>query len=91
MRWTWRQRRQVYEHLAMVEAGLDQAARSLRVFRKSGFERSEIERLIEITVEARAATLSYLTNVIETAETEEAGRLQGRRLRRQRREDNQSR
>jgi hypothetical protein len=88
MRWTGRQRRQVYEHLAMIEAGFEQAACSLRVFRKAGgFERSEIERLIEMTAEARAATLSYLTNIIEAVETEDAGRLQGRRLKRERRED----
>jgi hypothetical protein len=81
----------VYEQLAAIEAGFEQAARALRRFRKSGFERSEVERLTELTSEARAATLSFLTNVVETAETEEAGRLQGRRLKRERREDNPSR
>jgi hypothetical protein len=88
MRWTGGHRRQVYEQLAAVEAGFEQAARALRVFRKSGgFERSEIERLSEMTAESRAATLSYLTNIIETLETAEAGRLQGRRLKRERVED----
>jgi len=85
MRWTGGQRRQVYEHLAEVEAGFEQVARTLRAFRKSGgFVRSEIERLSELAAEARAATLSYLTNIIETLETEEAGRLQARRLKRDR-------
>jgi hypothetical protein len=78
MRWTGRQRRQVYEQLAGIEPGFEQAARALRVFGKfRGFERSEIERSSELTAEARAATLSYLTNIIEIVETEEAGRLQG--------------
>jgi len=72
MRWTGRQRRQMYEHLAMIDAGFEETARALRVFRKSGaFERSEIERLSELTAEARAATLSYLANIIEALETAE--------------------
>jgi hypothetical protein len=40
-----------------------------------------------MTPESRAATLSYLTNIIEGIETEEAGRLQGRRLKRECAED----
>jgi hypothetical protein len=37
--------------------------------------------------EARAALSSYLTDVIEMAETEEAGRLWSRRLARERKEE----
>jgi hypothetical protein len=85
MRWTDGHRRQVYEQLAAVEAGFEQAASALRLFRKSaGFERSEIERLGEMTEETRAVTLSYLTNIIEGVETKEAGRIQRRRLQRER-------
>jgi hypothetical protein len=88
MRWTSGHRRQIYERLAAIEAGFEQAARSLRVFGKSdGFEPSEIERLSELTAEARAVTLSYLTNSVETLEADEAGRLQNRRLKRERAED----
>jgi hypothetical protein len=51
-----------------------------------GGEKSEIERFSNLAAEARAATLSYLTNVVETLETDEAARLQARKLRKQRRE-----
>ena len=88
MRWTGEERLRVYERLAGIEAGFEQAIGALHAFRKhSGFARSEIKHLDELTAEARAATLSYLINVIENAETDEAGRLQGRRLKRERRDD----
>jgi hypothetical protein len=87
MRWTAKQRRQVYEHLAAINSGFDQARTAVRAFPGFGHDRTEIDRLDELIAEARAATLSYLTNVIETVETDEAGRLQNRRLTRERRED----
>lgn len=60
------------------------------MFRKSeAFTRSEIDRFEEMTAEVRAAALSFLTNIIETIETDEAGRLQNRRLRRERRSERQ--
>jgi hypothetical protein len=78
----------VYEQLMAIETGFEQAARGLGALRKSaGFDESEIERLRDLIAETRAATLSYLTNVIETAETDEAARLQGRRVKRERREE----
>lgn len=87
MRWTEKQQRKVYEHLASLNTGFDAARNALAAFRDlRGFERSEIERLFEITAEARAIALSYLTNVIEGVETDEAARLQNRRLRRERRD-----
>jgi hypothetical protein len=88
MRWTGRQRQHVYEQVMAIETGFEQAVRGLGSLRKStGFEESEIERLSDLTAEARAATLSYLTNIIEAAETDAAARLQGRRLKRERREE----
>jgi hypothetical protein len=59
--------------------------RELRKYR--GFEKSEIERFRNLAAEARAATMSYLTNVIEAAESDEAARCQGRCLKRERREE----
>jgi len=77
----------VYEHLATVSSGFDAARNAIRAFRHlRGFERSEMERLFEMTGEARAATLSYLTNMIEGVETDESARFQTRRLRRERRD-----
>jgi hypothetical protein len=88
MRWTGKQQRQVYEQMASFNTGFDAARNALEAFRGlRGFERSEIERLFEMTAEARAAALSYLTNVIEGVETDEAARLQSKRLRRERQDN----
>jgi hypothetical protein len=71
-----------------IETGFEQAIRAIGAMRKSPtFDQSEIERLGDLTAEARAATLSYLANVMEAAEADEAARLQGRRLKRDRREE----
>jgi len=78
----------VYEQVIAIETGFEQALRVLRGLRRStGFEPSEVERLRVLTAEARAATLSYLTSVVETVETDDAARLQCRRLKRERREE----
>ncbi len=87
MRLTAKQRRRVYEHLATINAGLDQARTALRALPRLDDDRTEIDRLDELTAEARAIILSYLTNVVETIETDEAGRLQNRRLKRERQQD----
>ena len=72
----------------VIETGLAQALQGLGALRKSAmFDQSEMERFTELTAEARAATLSYLLNVIESTETEEAARLQGRRIKRERRDE----
>jgi hypothetical protein len=77
----------VYEQVIAIETGFEQALRVLRGLRRStGFEPSEVERLRVLTAEARAATLSYLTSVVETVETDDAARLQSRRLKHERRE-----
>jgi hypothetical protein len=87
MRWTGQQRQRVYERVMTIQAGFEQAARGLDALRKStGFERSEIERLSNLAAEAHAATLSYLTNIVEAVESEEAARLQNRQLKAQQRE-----
>jgi hypothetical protein len=86
MRWTGEQRRHVYEQVMAVQTGFEQALAGLTEFRKCrGFEKSEIDCFRNLAAEARAATLSYLTNVIEAAESDEAALWQSRRLKRERR------
>jgi hypothetical protein len=78
----------VYEHLLAVNAGFEQVRRALAALgQRRGFERGEIARLGAMAEEARAVVSSYLTDVIEMAETEEAGRLSSRRLARERKEE----
>ncbi len=71
-----------------IATGFEQAVRALGVLRKSAmFDPSEIDQFGDQTAEARAATLSYLLNAIESGETDEAAMLQGRRLKRERRDE----
>jgi len=65
----------VYEHLAQINAGFDQAIRSLIALRKHGaFPRGTLARFTALSKETRAATISFLAGMIEAAETAEAGR-----------------
>jgi hypothetical protein len=65
----------VYELLLRINAGFDQAIRGLAALqRHAAFHRSTLERFAALSKETRAATNSYVTSVIETAETNEAGR-----------------
>ena len=65
---------EVYEHLLRMNAGFDQAIRSLRALRKhSGFHRRMLARFTALSKETRADANSYLASVIETSETKEAG------------------
>jgi hypothetical protein len=65
----------VYEHLLRLNAGFDQAIGSLTALRKHGaFKATALARLAALLKENRAAATSYIVNVIETAETHEAGR-----------------
>ena len=78
----------VYQHLLDINAGFEQVKKALEALAVSrAFERTEIERFSAFAAEARAALLSYVTGVIETAETTEAGRLWGLRVVRERREE----
>jgi hypothetical protein len=75
----------IYEHLLAVNAGFEQVRRALSATAQTeGFERGEIARFNALAEETRAAIASYLTSVIELAETEQAGRLFKRRIARQR-------
>jgi len=65
----------VYEHLAQINAGFDQAIRSLVALRKHGaFPRGALARFAALSKETRAAATSYIVSVIEASETDEAGR-----------------
>jgi hypothetical protein len=64
----------VYEHLLRMNAGFDQAIRSLSALRKhSGFHGGMLARFTALSKETRAQANSYLASVIETVETQEAG------------------
>jgi hypothetical protein len=78
----------VYEALLAINAGFSQVLRGLAAIRKDGaFLARELDHYSALAKEARAATNSYLTGVMESAETEEAGRRFGKRRERERRED----
>jgi hypothetical protein len=76
---------EIYELLLAVNAGFEQVHRALSAAAQiSGFKRREITRFNALAEETRAAIASYLTGVIELAETEQAGRLYKRRIARER-------
>ncbi len=78
----------VYRHLLAINTGFDQVVRGLAALRKhESFHRQEIDHYIALSKEARAATNSYLTSVLERIETENAGRRFGKRRRRELREE----
>jgi len=65
---------EVYEHLLRMNAGFDQAIRSLTALRKhSGFHGAMLARFTALSKETRAEANSYLVSVIESSETKEAG------------------
>jgi hypothetical protein len=78
----------VYQQLFRMNRGFDAVLRALSVLRDyDGFHASELRRFHNLIREARASTNSYLTAVIESQETDEAGRLFRKRIRREKAED----
>ena len=72
---------QIYEKLLALNVGFDQVPCALRdLSRSSRFDRAELARFRQLAEEARAATTSYLTAIIEAAETEQAGRYFHKRI-----------
>ena len=70
----------VYENLLQINAGFDQAIRSIAALRKHGaFQRGALGRFSALSKETRAATTSYILAVMEASETNEAGRRFGER------------
>lgn len=76
----------IYKHLLEINAGFDQVLRGLAAISKDDtFLARELDRYSALAKETRAATNSYLTGVIESAESEEAGRRFGKRREREQR------
>jgi len=77
----------VYKRLYQINAGFERVARGLRRLDRTGiFNRGELSRFRALSAETRAAINSYLASVIESQETDEAGRLSRQRLIRERQE-----
>jgi len=85
MRWTARERLIMYEQVQAMNSGFERVQLAFGELRRiRGVDRSELAVFVEFTDEARATALSYLTELIESAETECAGRLFRRRQARDR-------
>ena len=70
----------VYQHLLLINSAFDQVVRSLVALRKHRrFHGAELNRFRRQSNETRASVNSYLTAIIESAETE-AGRRFRRRI-----------
>jgi hypothetical protein len=81
-------KRSVYRQLFRINRGFDAVLRALSVLRDHrGFHRSELRHFRKLAREAQASTNSYLTAVIESQETDEAGRLFRTRIQREKAED----
>ena len=77
-----------YRYLWAMNEGFDQVRRSLQALAKyAPFDRGEMRRFEQLTAEARAVTNSYVLEKLESEESDEAGRLYGRRKARERREE----
>jgi hypothetical protein len=78
----------IYEHLAALNVGFDRVRRSLAALaRHREFDRAALKQFSERAEEVRASMNSYLTGVIESAETAEAGRRFRKRKARERAEE----
>ena len=78
----------VYERLCEINRGFEQVRRALiELGRSRLFDTSELQRCRELATESKAVINSYLTNTLETAETDHAGRLFRRRIARERKDD----
>ena len=80
-----RTRLRIYKRLLEINKGFERVRRGLTSLGRTGaFDRTELSRFRALSAETRAALASYVTGVIETQETDEAGRLSRRRLTRER-------
>jgi hypothetical protein len=78
----------LYKQLFRINRGFDAVLRGLGALGKhGGFHPSELRRVRGLIQEVRASTNSYLTAVIESAETDAAGRLFRKRTQREKAED----
>ena len=77
-----------FECLLRINRGFAEVLEGLRALRKQrGFEPEQVRRFEQLAQETRAATNSHLLGVLESQETNEAGRLFRRRLERERRDE----
>jgi hypothetical protein len=92
MRWTAKERALAYEQLQAIHTGFERVRLALGNLKGlPGLDRTELGVFSEFADEARATTLSYLTEAIESTETEYAGRLFRRRQIRDRKNESLSR
>jgi hypothetical protein len=78
----------VYLELVRLNMGFDLVIRSLEALRKHRrFHRQELDRFSSLSKEARAATNSYLSGILEAAESAEAGQRFRQRLARERKDE----
>ena len=81
-------RSRAYQYLWKMEEGFLQVQRALtKIQRTSGSNARGLAQFGSLIAEARAATMSYLLEVIGQSETEEAGRLFSARRERERKKD----
>jgi len=78
----------VYEHLLHINKAFDQVIRSIGALGKyRQFHAGELARLRRHSKETRASLNAYLTAIIESEETDEAGRRFGTRLAQERKDE----
>ena len=78
----------VYEQLGAINQGFHQIRRALAALRKVRlFHGAELQRCRDLAAETQASINSYVSHVIEEAETNRAGRLFRRRIARECKED----
>jgi hypothetical protein len=78
----------VYQHLPLINSAFDQVVQSLVALRKHRqFHGAELNRFRRQSDETRASVNSYLTAIIESAETDEAGRRFRRRIAQEKRDE----
>ena len=78
----------MYFHLWLINLSFDRVVQSLDTIRRQpGFRRREVDRFRSLSEEARAATNSYITSVVELAETDQAGRHFRKRLAQERKDE----
>ena len=83
-----RETSQVYQQLWELQEGFGRVHRALTKMRSiPGFHSPEIARYSALAAEARAATFSYLLEIVGEAESKEAGRLFRSRRRFEARQD----
>jgi hypothetical protein len=78
----------VYLQMWQINRSLDRVIEGLEALRRHpAFRRRQLDRCRALSQETRALINSQILGVIETIETEQAGRLYGKRLARERKDE----